>query len=734
MKIIILSSLFVLLYSYEAIAVKLPGPLVYVVTPSPKPRNDEGRSAPKPFYYHSWMRRMDSPLNATSTTTTTAAPKKVMTPDLIFAEFESDKMKNIRKLLEKERTDRKTTTTTTTTTMKPIYVPNDEPQYEEPEKVNYGLPSQTEEVKMNEKDMTDYFALYNNMYNVNNAPPAPVYLPRTSTTPRPTTTSRPTTTRRPTTPTTTTTAAPVHNVENIWNIIDSQKEEEYTGQWDEVPIGPGSEKDEEKTNNQSEEEEQQEVENDEKPEINDNFALPGFGTNPGVGGENESRAIRTEPNIRFPYVNLKPFQMKNLKKPLLNALSNGKKGNNMFNLDNFVDIKKPVRGEAQEMPMPEPIDRYNPAQPYLPLYGGVKPQNTGFTPTKTVANLVPPPPPLPPKVTDDDFPAPSSYEPFPPFAPSDNGPPAPPVPAPRPSVQTVDTDDSDTGPGDDGPAMDLGYRYKPPSAPTQNFLPTLPPLQKPAGGYSYNKPPMSTYDAPPPSAEAPPMDGDFQGYNYDKPPTMPSKPDFSGYQYKKPEAPAPAPASSYGNHHGSDYPELIFDKPQGGHGPKGGADSMGMVPPPVHDVMPGPADDSGFPHDFPGDFKYSHDFDDHDFHHHHHEHHEHHPSTTEMPRVNRFSYYYLGKKLYYLPLYFSVYFIVYVGALIIKAVLRHKIVYPNSWRPNDQTATFFNKRSVETVAPEWDSSEQLHEITGRVTRAIASAAERYIESKKDKQD
>ncbi|KAI5635586.1 actin cytoskeleton-regulatory complex protein PAN1 [Phthorimaea operculella] len=677
-----------LLYSYEAIAVKLPGPLVYVVTPSSKPRIDEGRSAPKPFYYHNWMRRMDAPSNAsTTTTTTTAAPKKVMTPDLIFAEFEADKMKNIRKLLEKERIDRKTTTTTTTITMKPIYVPNDEPESEEAQNVNYGLPSQKEEVKTNEKDMTDYFALYNNMYDVNNAPPAP-------------------------------------------------KDEEYSGKWDEVPIGTDSEKDEEPQNNQSEEE-HQEVEHEEKPEINEDFALPGFGTNPGSGGENESRAIRTEPNIRFPYVNLKPFQMKNLKKPLLNALSNSKKGNNMFNLDSFKEVRKPVRGEAQEVPMPEPIDRYNPAQPYLPLYGGVKPQNTGFTPTKAVANLVPPPPPPPPKVTDNDFPAPNSYEPFPPFETSDNAPPAPPAPAPRPSVQTIDTDDSDVGPGDDGPVMDLGYRYKPPSAPTQNFLPTLPPLQKPAGGYSYDKPPMSSYDAPPPSAEAPPMDSDFQGYNYDKPPTMPSKPDFSGYHYKKPEAPAPAaPSPSYGH----DYPELIFDKPHGGHGPKGGhdmkggADSMGMVPPPVHDVMPGPADDSGFPQDFPGDFKYSHDFDDHDFHHHHHEHHEHHPTTTETPRVNRFSYYYLGKKLYYLPLYFSVYFIVYVGALIIKAVLRHKIVYPNSWRPNDQTATFFTKRSADSLEPEWASSEKLHEITGRVTRAIATAAERYMESKKDKQD
>lgn len=97
--------------------------------------------------------------------------------------------------------------------------------------------------------------------------------------------------------------------------------------------------------------------------------------------------------------------------------------------------------------------------------------------------------------------------------------------------------------------------------------------------------------------------------------------------------------------------------------------------------------------------------------------------------MNRYSYYYLGKKLYYLPLYFSVYFIVYVGALIIKAVLRHKIVYPNSWRPNDTTAGFFSKRSVES----WDlSNDNLHEITGKVTHAIATAAKMYADSKKNK--
>lgn len=430
-------------------------------------------------------------------------------------------------------------------------------------------------------------------------------------------------------------------------------------------------------------------------------------------------------------MNLKPFQIKTQKKPLLNTISKSKMGNNMYtSLDNFQDIKNPVRGEAHDVvPMVrQPIDRYNPAQPYLPQpeYGSKSKQSSpSITPMKAVANLVPPPPPPPPRTSDGDFPAPTSYESFPPYAPSrpPSAPAPPPAPpsAPKPSIMfqpPVDSDDSgDSAPDRDGPPMDVGYRYKPPSPPAQPFLPTLPPLTKPFGGYSYDKPPM---------ADSPPDDDkpDFQGYHY-------SKPQYSAPPQDSPPSYGPGPDShSYGH----DYPELIYDKP---HGIKGGDDikDMGMAPPPPPaDMQPDmehgpPADDIGFPQDFHGgDLKFNHDFDDHDYHHYHH----HHPTTTtttETPRVNRYSYYYLGKKLYYLPLYFSVYFIVYVGALIIKAVLRHKIVYPNSWRPNDQTAGFFSKRSIGSYDL---TNENLHEITGKVTHAIAVAGEKYFSQKKKK--
>lgn len=443
-----------------------------------------------------------------------------------------------------------------------------------------------------------------------------------------------------------------------------------------------------------------------------------------------------------------------MNKPASDFFANSKKGNNVFtSLDNFQEIKHPVRGEIQDtVPMRPAIDRYNPAQPYLPQsYGSKSKQSSpSALSSKAVSNLVPPPPP-PPKATGDDFPLPTTYESFPPYPPSvvrPIVPPSPPAvvsPVSEYKPPTAIPDDSSPD-SDDNFGNGQGYRYKPPSPPS--FVPTLPPLSKPSYGYSYKKPDDTPDTAPamdtdgysynkPTMTLDPPPSMDMEGYSYDKPPSD-DKPDFHQYHYHKPEPADDHPAPSYDHH---DYPELIFDKPNGAGGSAGGGDMKAndmamMAPPPPPDAQQGmdsgpPMGDNGFPADFP-DFKFHHDFDDHDFHHHYH----HHTTTTttttttEAPRANRFSYYYLGKKLYYLPLYFSVYFIVYVGALIIKAVLRHKIVYPNSWRPNGTTATFFSKRSVDS----WDlSNENLHEVTGRVTKAIAEAAEKYMsESTKTK--
>lgn len=95
-------------------------------------------------------------------------------------------------------------------------------------------------------------------------------------------------------------------------------------------------------------------------------------------------------------------------------------------------------------------------------------------------------------------------------------------------------------------------------------------------------------------------------------------------------------------------------------------------------------------HDHPPPFiENSYEPDHHDFHH---DviydqipvYHEHHPkTTTEEPEMNDqrldkrpYSYYFIGKKLWYIPLYFSIYFIIYIAALVLKSIARHKINFP----------------------------------------------------------
>lgn len=237
-------------------SVRLPGPLVYVVTPSSRTsQNDEGRSAP--FYYHKWMSRMDTPRNATDTISTTEKPK---TPDLIFAEFESDNnhIKSIRKLLEKEKIQSKTTTTTTA---RPIYVPDEESN----ESSNYGLPKATTK-KPQTVDMTDYFALSSNSYDS-----GPVYVPPKS---PPIVQLPPGTTS--TTPSTTTSQAPINDVQNIWHIIDNEKHNQFSQQWQEEPISSEQTIKEDKNEDQFARHEVQS--NDDKTEdaaIDENFAIPG---------------------------------------------------------------------------------------------------------------------------------------------------------------------------------------------------------------------------------------------------------------------------------------------------------------------------------------------------------------------------------------------------------------------------------------------------------------------------
>lgn len=76
-------------------------------------------------------------------------------------------------------------------------------------------------------------------------------------------------------------------------------------------------------------------------------------------------------------------------------------------------------------------------------------------------------------------------------------------------------------------------------------------------------------------------------------------------------------------------------------------------------------------------------YDEHDHFHHHHDHailppppppaEPPKPDPPEEPRVKKYSYYYLGRKLWYIPLYFTLWFCLYVTALIIRSIGRHKV-------------------------------------------------------------
>ncbi|CAB0013676.1 unnamed protein product [Nesidiocoris tenuis] len=66
------------------------------------------------------------------------------------------------------------------------------------------------------------------------------------------------------------------------------------------------------------------------------------------------------------------------------------------------------------------------------------------------------------------------------------------------------------------------------------------------------------------------------------------------------------------------------------------------------------------------------------------------PRPTQPPDKSKatisesdYAYYYIGRHLWYVPLYFSIYFIAYVGLLVLKSIARHKVLFPYK---SEQTA------------------------------------------------
>lgn len=53
------------------------------------------------------------------------------------------------------------------------------------------------------------------------------------------------------------------------------------------------------------------------------------------------------------------------------------------------------------------------------------------------------------------------------------------------------------------------------------------------------------------------------------------------------------------------------------------------------------------------------------------------PPQKSKSTESQYAYYYIGRHLWYIPLYFSIYFIAYVGLLVLKSIARHKVLLPH---------------------------------------------------------
>lgn len=96
------------------------------------------------------------------------------------------------------------------------------------------------------------------------------------------------------------------------------------------------------------------------------------------------------------------------------------------------------------------------------------------------------------------------------------------------------------------------------------------------------------------------------------------------------------------------------------------------------------------------------------------------PDHTMAPpvmdqRLNKrpYSYYFIGKKLWYVPLYFSIYFIVYIAALILRSISRHKINFPSAL-----AAAAASSRSADS-GPGW------MDLTVKVLEGIENARKSF---------
>ncbi|CAH1158387.1 unnamed protein product [Phyllotreta striolata] len=271
---------------------------------------------------------------------------------------------------------------------------------------------------------------------------------------------------------------------------------------------------------------------------------------------------------------------------------------------------------------------------------------------------------------------------------------------------------------------------------------------------SYNPPPSNQNagngDSFPPnaptssdsSADSPPSNGDSYAdiplsdsgpYNYQpatsSQPKPPSKPHFNApYPDLNQDSGKNSDSGhSYGNNGPPHPPKSIndvyyppdFPKDQIPHDHDSPEMPMNIPPPPdtnTKDDMTADLVPPTHGHDFP---KYLYDSPHYD----HHVYEEVPHPTTPAPEKKRvsttnYSYYYLGRKLWYIPLYFSIYFMIYVTALIIKSIARHKVTLRNEWITS-------HSRSARDTLGTLDHLETVDNIHRNIASALDKAGKLY---------
>lgn len=344
---------------------------------------------------------------------------------------------------------------------------------------------------------------------------------------------------------------------------------------------------------------------------------------------------------------------------------------------NFPPLGPPATGDSSNDDYPGPPDD-----------GGddnSKPPKDSYGAPPSNAYLPPPSPPSPPDMqSNDDYPSSDDK----PSAMSDS-PKMPKYPGPYSHLPAYDGDSDSYGP----PAAD--NMSKPPST-------------------AYGPKPPTAYGPPDHDMDAPDSYGPPAGDHMPKPPSMaygPKPPTAYGPSDHDMDAPGPPITQTIEPHHGYyDAKHNYYDHPVGPPAPPPPATDDDMAPPNGAHGPPGfgqvpqylDHDPKGHGYDFYG--------------------YDHHPvyhevTTTEAPedmRVNKgqYSYYYLGRKLWYIPLYFSIYFIIYVTVLILKSIARHKVDFKQSL--NDLHNKYRKSRNME-----------INDVRRNVERAIETSSRKY---------